>query len=49
MNTTAKDNATYYGKGAGSFKAQFSGTFSKTNIQVDAVAGHAGALPIQAR
>ena len=44
MNTTAKDNSTYYGKGAGSFKAQFSGTFSKTNIQVDAVAGPATRL-----
>ncbi|HOY05217.1 MAG TPA: translocation/assembly module TamB domain-containing protein [Saprospiraceae bacterium] len=39
LNTTAKDNATYYGKGAGKFKAQFSGTFSKTNILIDATAG----------
>ena len=39
MNTTAKDNSTYYGKGAGRFKAKFSGTFSKTDIQIDAVTG----------
>lgn len=39
LNTTARDNSTYYGKGAGRFKAQFSGTFSRTNIQIDATTG----------
>lgn len=39
MNTTAKDNSTYYGKGAGKFKAVFSGTFSRTDIQIDATTG----------
>lgn len=39
LNTTSKDNSMYYGKGAGRFKAKFSGTFSRTDIQIDATTG----------
>ena len=39
LNTSARDNSMYYGKGAGRFKAKFSGTFSRTNIQIDATTG----------
>ncbi len=39
LNTSASDNSMYYGKGAGRFKAKFSGTFSRTNIQIDATTG----------
>jgi hypothetical protein len=39
LNTNSKDNSLYYGRGAGKFRARFSGTFSRTNIQIDATTG----------
>lgn len=39
LNTTAKDNDLYYGQGIGRFTAKFSGTFSRTNIVIDATTG----------
>lgn len=39
LDTKKTDNALYYGKGIGSFKAVFGGTFSRTNIKVDATTG----------
>jgi TamB, inner membrane protein subunit of TAM complex len=38
LKTTKADNPLYYGTGVGKFSAQFSGTFSRTDIRVDAVA-----------
>ncbi|MBK9337061.1 MAG: translocation/assembly module TamB domain-containing protein [Lewinellaceae bacterium] len=39
MNTLPEDNAMYYGQGIGAFEAIFSGTFSKTDILVNATTG----------
>jgi hypothetical protein len=39
LNTLPNDNDLYYGRGAGRFKAVFSGSFSRTNIQIDAITG----------
>ncbi len=39
LNTTAEDNAQYYGIGKGSVHAKFSGAFNRTNIVIDATAG----------
>lgn len=56
MNTLPQDNTLYYGQGIGSFTARFTGSFSKTNIYIDATTGRdtrlyiplgAGSLDIQ--
>lgn len=39
LNTRAGDNDLYYGQGIGAFDATFSGTFSKTDIFVNATTG----------
>lgn len=39
LNTYREDNELYYGQGIGYFRARFSGTFSRTNIYIDAVTG----------
>ncbi|MCB0533055.1 MAG: translocation/assembly module TamB domain-containing protein [Lewinellaceae bacterium] len=39
MNTLPHDNSLYYGQGIGSFNARFTGSFSKTNIYIDAATG----------
>ena len=39
LNTSKTDNSLYYGKGVGSFRAQFGGTFSRTDIRIDATTG----------
>ena len=39
LNTLPEDNPLYYGQGIGKFKAVFSGTFSRTNIVIDATTG----------
>ncbi|MCE7923959.1 MAG: hypothetical protein DYG98_12950 [Haliscomenobacteraceae bacterium CHB4] len=39
LNTLPEDNSMYYGQGIGKFKAVFSGTFTRTNIIVDATTG----------
>ncbi|MCB0541973.1 MAG: translocation/assembly module TamB [Saprospiraceae bacterium] len=39
LNTLPDDNPLYYGQGIGKFKAVFSGTFSRTNIVIDATTG----------
>jgi hypothetical protein len=39
MNTTAKDSDLYYGRAEGSFIADFSGSFSRTNIAIEATTG----------
>ncbi len=39
MNTLKGDNSLYYGQGIGRFDAKFTGSFSKTNISIDAEAG----------
>ncbi len=46
MNTTKNENPVYYGKGVGAFTAKFGGTFSKTDIKVDAVTGPGTVLNI---
>ncbi len=39
LNTFKEDNELYYGQGIGYFKARFTGSFSKTNIEIDAITG----------
>jgi hypothetical protein len=39
LNTLPEDNPLYYGTGVGQFKADFSGSFSKTNILISAKTG----------
>lgn len=39
LNTYREDNDLYYGQGIGNFKAKFSGSFAKTNIEIDAITG----------
>ncbi|MDX1913554.1 MAG: translocation/assembly module TamB domain-containing protein, partial [Saprospiraceae bacterium] len=39
MNTTRKDSDLYYGRAEGSFAATFTGSFSKTNINIEATTG----------
>lgn len=39
LNTQKGDNALFYGQGIGKFKAEFSGTFTQTDIRIDAVTG----------
>lgn len=39
LNTLPEDNELYYGQGLGEFEAVFSGTFSRTNILVNATTG----------
>lgn len=39
LNTLATDNPLYYGQATGRFAARFTGSFSRTNIQIDAVTG----------
>lgn len=39
LNTLPADNAMYYGQGLGSFTAEFSGSFNRTNIRIDATTG----------
>jgi hypothetical protein len=39
LNTLPEDNELYYGQGIGKFKATFSGSFSRTNILIDATTG----------
>jgi hypothetical protein len=39
LNTTKTDNDLYYGRAFGSFEAHFRGTFSRTDIDVDARTG----------
>jgi len=39
LNTTAADSDLYYGRAEGSFVAEFSGTFSRTNIAIEAKTG----------
>lgn len=39
LNTLPEDNSMYYGQGIGWFRATFSGTFSRTNIVVNAITG----------
>lgn len=39
MNTTALDSDLYYGRAEGSFIADFSGSFSRTNIGIEATTG----------
>ncbi len=39
LNTLEEDNAMYYGQGIGAFEATFAGTFSKTDILVNATTG----------
>ncbi len=39
LNTLPEDNTLYYGQGIGRFRAVFSGTFSRTNISIDATTG----------
>jgi hypothetical protein len=39
LNTQKRDNPLYYGQGIGRFKADFTGSFSRTNISIDAVTG----------
>ncbi|MFN4256380.1 MAG: translocation/assembly module TamB domain-containing protein [Saprospiraceae bacterium] len=39
LNTQKGDNDLFYGQGIGRFRAKFSGTFSRTDIEVDAVTG----------
>lgn len=39
LNTLRSDNDMYYGQGIGWFEARFTGTFSKTNINIDAITG----------
>lgn len=39
MDTKKSDNPIYYGKGVGSFRANFGGTFSKTDIEIFATTG----------
>lgn len=39
MNTTAKDSDLYYGRAEGSLIADFTGSFSRTNIAIEATTG----------
>jgi len=39
LNTTAADSDLYYGRAEGSFVADFTGTFSRTNIAIEATTG----------
>ncbi|MCC6462281.1 MAG: translocation/assembly module TamB domain-containing protein [Saprospiraceae bacterium] len=39
LNTLREDNTLYYGQGIGKFEAKFTGSFSKTNIYINAVTG----------
>jgi len=39
LNTSAADSDLYYGRAEGSFVADFSGTFSRTNIAIEATTG----------
>jgi hypothetical protein len=39
MNTTRKDSDLYYGRAEGSFVATFTGSFSRTNINIEATTG----------
>ena len=39
MNTTAKDSDLYYGRAEASFEAEFTGSFSRTNISIEATTG----------
>lgn len=39
LDTKKSNNSLYYGKGVGSFRAQFGGTFSRTDIKIDATTG----------
>ena len=39
LNTMPDDNDMYYGQGIGNFEARFSGSFSKTDIRINAVTG----------
>lgn len=39
LNTLPNDNELFYGKGAGKFKAAFTGTFVRTNIDITATTG----------
>lgn len=39
LNTLPDDNPLYYGQGIGKFKASFTGSFSRTNIVIDATTG----------
>ncbi len=39
LNTLREDNSMYYGQGIGKFEARFSGSFSRTNIYIDAETG----------
>jgi hypothetical protein len=44
LKTTKADNPLYYGTGIGRFTAQFSGTFARTDIRVDATASRGSRL-----
>jgi hypothetical protein len=46
LDTKKINNPTYYGKGVGKFVATFGGTFSKTDIKVDATTGLGSKLSI---
>lgn len=46
LNTRAEDNSTYYGQGIGKFKADFSGSFVRTNIVITATTGKESRLYI---
>lgn len=39
MNTTAEDNELYYGQGIGYFLCEITGSFSRTNMVIDAITG----------
>ncbi|MEZ4928348.1 MAG: translocation/assembly module TamB domain-containing protein [Saprospiraceae bacterium] len=39
MNTSIQDNELYYGQGIGYFKLNISGSFVRTNMQIDAITG----------
>jgi len=40
LNTLPNDNTLFYGRGAGKFVAKFTGTFVRTNIDIDATTGN---------
>jgi TamB, inner membrane protein subunit of TAM complex len=46
LNTTKEDNTSYYGQGIGRVNANFSGTFSRTDILINAITGRGSRLYI---
>jgi TamB, inner membrane protein subunit of TAM complex len=46
LNTTKEDNTSYYGLGIGKVKADFSGTFTRTDILINAITGRGSKLYI---